>query len=51
MWHQKYIGAGAQLAGGRREVSTAFFKKLNKIALILEKKRPDCVHLWVTFLI
>ena len=36
--------------GGRGEVSPALIQKLEKSALILEKKCPNCGHLWVKFL-
>ena len=35
---------------GEGEVSPALFQKLEKSALILGKKSPDCGHLWVKFL-
>ena len=33
--------------GGGREVYPALFQKLEKSALTLGKKCPDCGHLWV----
>ena len=39
---------GSVELGGRSPLS--FFKNLKKSALILWKKCPDCVHLWMKFL-
>ena len=40
---------GVQLEGSRRGLPWPFLK-VGKSILILEKKAPDCVHLWVKFL-
>ena len=41
---------GSQLEGGRGETSPVCpFLKIKKSALILEKRGPNCVHLWVEF--
>ena len=37
--------------GGRGEVSPLLFSKIGKECPNLEKKCPDCGHLWVKFLI
>ena len=45
------IDRRATRGGGGGEVYPSYFQKLKKSALIYEKKRPDCGHLWVKFLI
>ena len=39
------------LVRGQGVVLPCIFLKIEKIALILEKAYPDCVHLWIKFVL